>query len=128
MATLQFRSSDKFHDEVVRGPNPILTVEEEDRLKKSIISCQAKRFPLRIEDFQAPVSNFLDSNPPARLRPLDGTYKLEDIPIVIVDNINLSDYPGDVYMEGQLVDAYEMPEEQRNYTSKIKRPNSRTKE
>ncbi|KAL3278763.1 hypothetical protein HHI36_016289 [Cryptolaemus montrouzieri] len=63
MATLQFRSSDKFHDKVVRGPNAILTVEEEDRLEEWMISCQVKGFPLRIEDVQESVKGFLDRNP-----------------------------------------------------------------
>ncbi|XP_072395014.1 uncharacterized protein [Diabrotica undecimpunctata] len=44
-ATLQFRTSKKFNEKTTLGPNPILSLEEENRLKHWIITCQDKGFP-----------------------------------------------------------------------------------
>ncbi|XP_030752340.1 uncharacterized protein LOC115879587 [Sitophilus oryzae] len=62
-ATLQFRASENFHDKTTRGPNPILSLDEETRLKDWICACQKKGFPLRIEDVQHSVKGFLDAYP-----------------------------------------------------------------
>lgn len=62
-ATLHFRASNKFKEKTTPGPNPILSLEEEDRLKKWIITCQNKGFPVRVEDVQDSVKGFLDANP-----------------------------------------------------------------
>ncbi|XP_031332059.1 uncharacterized protein LOC116162555 [Photinus pyralis] len=64
-ATLQFRASEKFNEKTTLGPNPILSLEEENRLKNWIITCQDKGFPVRVEDIQDSVKGFLDANPRA---------------------------------------------------------------
>lgn len=62
-STLQFRSSDKFNNKTTHGPDPILSSEEENLLKEWILASQRKGFPLRLEDLQESVKQFLDDNP-----------------------------------------------------------------
>lgn len=62
-ATLQFRVGEKFRQKTSHGPDPVLTADEENSLKKWILTSQRKGFPLRIDDIQYSVKNFLDKVP-----------------------------------------------------------------
>lgn len=60
-STIQFRMSENFKKKS-KGPNPVLSIEEEEQLERWIIMCAKKGFPRRKNDLKYSVQKFLNEN------------------------------------------------------------------